>query len=129
MHIFRHRCKMIKFNPENKEALTYGECLYPAMEITDAEEAKQYKADYIKFIDKFLVDGESESGLTAEQIANNNLGYWAGYYGDKVRRRVEKLFNCAHPIFGSIEENGAPTAAEAFKMGRDAGEKITKANT
>lgn len=117
---------MTQFNPENKQVLTYGECLEPAMKITDAEDAKQYKEAYIKFIDKFLIDDKNESKKTAEEIANANLGYWAGYYGDDVRRRVEKLFNCSHPIFGSIEENGAPTAEEAFKMGFDAGEKTTK---
>jgi hypothetical protein len=36
---------MTKFNPENKEALTYGECLDPAMKITDEADAKQYFAD------------------------------------------------------------------------------------
>lgn len=44
---------MIKFNPENKQELTYGECLEPAMKITDPEDAKQYKEAYIKFIEKF----------------------------------------------------------------------------
>lgn len=120
---------MTQFNPENKQVLTYGECLEPAMDITDPEDAKQYKEAYIKFIEKFMTDRESKAGQTAEQIANANLGYWAGYYGDEVRERVERLFNCKHPIFGSIAENGSPTPEEAFKMGRDAGEKTTKTGT
>jgi|SRR5690606_17220116 len=120
---------MTQFNPENKQELTYGECLDPAMKITDPEDAKQYKEAYIKFIDKFLINGRSESGQTAEEIANVNLGYYAGYFSEKVRRRVEKLFNCKHPFFGSIEERGVPTAEEVFKMGFDAGEKITKTST
>jgi|ERR1035437_365213 hypothetical protein len=35
-----------KFNSQNKETLTYGEALEPAMEITDADDAAQYKADW-----------------------------------------------------------------------------------
>src|ERR1035437_5598890 len=110
---------MTKFNPQNKETLTYGEALKPAMEITDADDAAQYKADYIKFTEQFLNsnDGISETGLNAEQIVNANLGYFAGYYDDKVRQRVEKLFNCSHPVFGSIEQNGPPTSKEAFECG------------
>lgn len=108
---------MTKFNPENKETLTYGECLDPAMKITDQEDADQYKADYIKFTEKFLVNGKSKSGLSAEQIVNQNLGYYAGYYSPETRERVERLFKCSHPVFGSIKENGQPTAKEAFECG------------
>ena len=35
---------MTKFNPENKDVLTYGECLKPAMEIETKEDAEQFKA-------------------------------------------------------------------------------------
>lgn len=108
---------MTKFNPENKETLTYQECLGPAMKITNKEDAKQYKSAYIQFTEKFLKNGLSESGMTAEQIVNNNLGYYAGYYSNETRERVEKLFLCSHPIFGAIKENGAPTAKEAFEYG------------
>ena len=72
-----------KFNSQNKETLTYGEALEPAMEITDADDAAQYKADYIKYTEQFLKDGISETGLNAEQIVNTNLGYFAGYYTTK----------------------------------------------
>ena len=41
---------MTKFNPENKESLTTGETLGPAMEITDPEDAKQYLTEYVKHI-------------------------------------------------------------------------------
>jgi hypothetical protein len=109
---------MTKFNPENKATLTYGETLDPAMKITDAEDAKQYKKAYIAYTEKFLKNGVSESGLTAEQIVNANLGYYAGYGSNEQRERVERLFNCAHPIFGSIKNNGVPTAKEAYEAGR-----------
>lgn len=115
---------MTKFNPENHDKLSYGECLEPAMAITDQADADQYKAAYIKYTEQFLVNGKSDSGLTAEQIVNQNLGYFAGYYSDATRARVEKLFKCYHPVFGPIAENGSPTAKEAFEMGKALGKKI-----
>jgi len=107
---------MTKFNPENKESLTYGECLAPAMEITDAEDAKQYLDAYIKFQEANMQEASGKH--TAEEICKINLGYYAGYYGDETRKRVEQLFTCSHPIFGSIKENGTPTVKEAFECGK-----------
>ena len=89
---------MTKFNPENKETLTYGECLEPAMEITESEDAQQYLTEYTKHIQKYLDIEPNEENLTAEEIAKVNIGYFAGYYNDKTRARAEKLFSCSHPI-------------------------------
>lgn len=110
---------MTKFNPENKSSLTYGECLGPAMEITDEDDAKQYFKDYVAFIQRALDVESSERGETAEEVARINLGYYAGYYSNDTRERVERLFACAHPVFGKIATNGAPTAEEAFEAGRN----------
>ena len=110
---------MTKFNPENKETLTYGECLGPAMEITDPQDAQQYLAKYLKWIQKALDKEPRDDNMTAEDIAKVNLGYFAGYYDDETRVRVEKLFTCSHPIFGTIKDNGTPTADQAFQMGKD----------
>lgn len=109
---------MTIFNPKQKDVLTFGEILEPAMGITDEREAAQYKIDYIAHTEKNIKNGLGDSGLTAEQVVNSNLGYYAGYYGDEVRKRVERLFNCSHPIFGSVEKNGIPTNQEAFECGR-----------
>ena len=104
---------MTKFNPENKETLTYGECLEPAMKITDPEDARQYMAEYVKFIAKHDC-GKN----TPEEVAKQNLGYYAGYYDNETRMRVEMLFTCAHPVLGSIKQNGIPTSLEAFECGK-----------
>jgi hypothetical protein len=109
---------MTKFNPANKETLTFGETLEPAMEIQDEADAKQYMKDYITFIQKELDKKPREDNKTAEQIVKINLGYFAGYYDNKTRERVERLFCCSHPIFGSIKNNGIPTSKEAFNSGR-----------
>lgn len=114
---------MTKFNPENKDVLTYGECLDPAMEIEDPEEAEQYLKDYATYIQKCIDKEPRGDDMDGFAVAKINLGYWAGYYDDNTRKRVEKLFKCSHPFFGSIEDNGPPTAEEAFKMGVKAGKK------
>ena len=95
---------MTPFNPEGKEILTYGECLHPAMKITDQADADQYKAAYVAYIDRQLELNPRTDEMTAEQIANVNLGYFAGYYDDETRKRVEKLFHTVHPIFGAINK-------------------------
>lgn len=114
------------FNPENKENLTYGDILEPAMKITTKKDAKQYLEQYTAYIQKFIDKNPRTDGRTAESIAKENLGYWAGYYDNKTRKRVEKLFKCSHPYFGSIEEKGIPTAKEAFEIGKKLGEKIKR---
>jgi hypothetical protein len=111
---------MTKFNPENKTLLTYGESLGPAMQITEQSDADQYKEAMIQFGMNLTPTVSREK---AESVCNQNLGYYAGYYSEEVRERVERLFNCSHPIFGSIKERGQPTHEEAFKMGVKLGEQ------
>ena len=60
----------------------------------------------------------------AERIQRLNLGYWAGYYGNETRERVERLFKCEHPVFGKIAEKGPPTPEQAFKAGVEAGKRM-----
>jgi hypothetical protein len=45
-----------------------------------------------------------------------NLGYFAGYY-DHWRRAsyVERLYRCAHPVFGKIAANG-PTRSQGWPL-------------
>lgn len=104
---------MTKFNPNNETSLTIGECLDPAMEITDQKDADQYFQDYVNYLNISIKNYDE-----ATRIAKSNLGYYAGYYSNDVRKRVEKLFKCSHPIFGSIADNGIPTGKEAFECGR-----------
>lgn len=105
---------MTKFNPDNKETLSYGEALGPAMEIIDPEDAAQYFWEYVKYIEKNLEPGSDKS---AYEIAKINIGYYAGYYSAETRARIEMLFETEHPIFGSIAENGVPSPEEAYRKG------------
>jgi hypothetical protein len=114
---------MTKFNPENKETLTYGECLDPAMKITEAEDAQQYLADYVDYIQLALNKEPRDDGKTAAEIAGINLGYYAGYYDHETRERVERLFNCTHPIFGDAATH-QPTAEESLNAGLAMGREV-----
>lgn len=119
---------MTKFNPENKKEPTYGDLLDPAMKITDPDDAAQYFQSYVEHLVLFVEQkhpGETFDFIYDESvnIAKSNLGYFAGYCDNKTRERVERLFCCEHPIFGSIQ-NGTPTAEQAFKMGEALGRKM-----
>ena len=97
--------------------MTIGDLYSPAMQITDQAEADRYF--------NFLVsECKKESGKTDIECAviqQQNLGYYAGYYDNETRRRVERLFHCAHPVFGPIETEGAPSPEKAFELGLAAG--------
>ena len=126
---------MIKFNSTNKKDtdLTYGDCLDPIFKAKTKKEALQYKEDYANFVLEELKRDKKnkkksavELGLTALGIAEHNIGYYAGYGSNDDRKRIEKLFEVEHPIFGSIEKNGAPTSQEAFNMGLEISKKLKK---
>lgn len=106
---------MTKFNPSNKDSLTYGECLDPIFKITDKADAMQYKKAYVEFTEKHIKENEP---LSALQIVNSNIGYYAGYGSNEDRKRIEELFECSHPVFGAVKENGVPTGEEAFECGK-----------
>ena len=116
---------MTQFNPQNKETVTYGEALDPIFKITDKQDAIQYKNAYLKYMEQFLVNGVNKSGQTALEIVNTNIGYYAGYGSNDDRKRIEDLFDCSHPIFGSIKGNGIPTGKEALECGKS-GKTLTE---
>ena len=82
--------------------VTYGDKYGPAMTITDQALADAYFERCVAHTMSF-----DHSRLTAEAIERENLGYYAGYYDNETRQRVERLFRCAHPVFGKIAERGA----------------------
>lgn len=122
--LFNYKTLSMKFNPENKTQLTIAECLAPAMEIKEQIIADEYMKDYISYLDNeiawtveactAIVNGDFRS---AESLAKTNLAYYAGYYDDATRERVERLFDCGHPIFGKLSEMGTPTGEESFQCG------------
>ena len=89
-----------------------------AMEITDQQEAQEYFESLVSFCMK-----KGKSREESIKIQKSNLGYFAGYYDNETRLKVENLFECSHPVFGNASK-GEPTLEEAFKMGRELGEKM-----
>lgn len=50
--------------------------------------------------------------------ARQNIGYVSGYYDSETRAEIQKVFETAHPIFGT----STPSGEEAFKLGQKLGE-------
>src|SRR5215208_3580589 len=91
------------------DGITYAAKYDPAMGITDQASADLY---FDACVEHTMGFGKCRE--EAEAIERKNIGYWSGYYSHEVRERVERLFKCEYPIFGSIEENGPPTPEQAF---------------
>ncbi len=90
----------------------YGDKYGPAMEIAEQADADAY---FERCVRHMMSRGKSRA--EAEKTERGNLGYYAGYYSQEVRVRVERLFRCQHPVFGAIENDGAPTSEQALKVG------------
>ena len=101
-----------------KKYVTIGDKYHPAMKIVTQDDADEYFELCVRHSMKF-----GKSREEAERVERSNLGYFAGYYSSDVRQRVERLFKCAHPILGSIDERGIPTPEEAFLAGVSRGSK------
>ena len=94
-----------------KKKMTMGEKYDPAMKINDQREADEY---FEKCVQHTMSFGRTRE--EAESIERENLAYYAGYWNHETRLRVERLFRCAHPVFGKASD-GSPSAEEAFEMG------------
>ena len=105
----------------NKQ-ITHGEKYGRAMQIHDQATANSYFEELVAHQMSFGLSTRQE----AERIERENLGYWAGYFNAETRERVERLFRCQHPIFGSIAKNGSPTPDQAFSAGLSRGRASTK---
>jgi hypothetical protein len=92
--------------------ITNGDKYNPAMKLTDEQEAKEYFDLCVQHCMSFGKTLEE-----AESIERQNLGYWAGYYDNETRERVERLFGAEHPIFGSV--SNVITAEKAFELGKN----------
>lgn len=96
------------------DIITNGEKYGPAMEITDEVTARAYFERCVEHAMRRFPDKTREE---VEAIERSNLGYYAGYYSEATRARVERLFAAVHPIFGSMQEK-QPRPEEAFEMGK-----------
>jgi hypothetical protein len=101
--------------------ITIGDKYGPAMEMTEQSDADAYWEKCVRHSMSFGTSREE-----AESIERQNLGYYAGYYSHEARARVERLFRCAHPVFGGIAQNGPPTTREALTAGLERGRAVSR---
>lgn len=99
--------------------ITIGEKYKPAMDIQDQAAADEYFERCVRHCMSF-----GKTRAEAENIERQNLGYFAGYCSDETRERVERLYRCAHPVFGAIAVKGAPSPEDALEAGRRIGAKV-----
>ncbi len=105
------------------EKITIGDKYEPAMKIQDQQEADAYFEACVEHTMRYGDDPRYTTREGAEALERANLGYWAGYHDTETRRRIESLFRCAHPIFGSVEQFGEPTTDAALQSGLERGRK------
>ena len=90
---------------------------HPALKITAQPEADGY---FQECVEHCMSHGKEQA--EAQRIERINLAFYAAYAplleSDETRARVEKLFACAHPIFGAIAEHGSVTVGDALEVGR-----------
>ena len=95
---------------------TFAEIFEYALDFVKNKKIKEAKQFYEAYI-QYLYDVNPRDKVTsldhARICAGNNFGYWAGYYGDDVRKLVKKHFNAIHPIFG---DRYNISAEEAFNL-------------
>ena len=109
---------------------TVGELYGPAMKIEDEAGAATYLDDLVAYVVYHRYnEGDPISRDEAETLVRGNLGYFAGYYDMETNVRVQRLFGCKHPIFGSAEDMAKITAEEAFEEGRARGEALRRGLT
>jgi hypothetical protein len=102
------------------EKITIAQKYNPAMLVTTQEEADAY---FELCVEHAMRLGK-KSRAAAEELERKNLGYYAGYFDNATRARVERLFRCEHPFFGAIAKYGPPTPEQALAMGMKMGAEM-----
>lgn len=100
---------------ELPDEITIGDKYRPAMKLTEQDDADQYFEVLVQHCMRF---GRSRD--EAESMERQNLGYFAGYYDYETMARVNQLFSCSHPVFGSAEQAANMSPKDAFELGREA---------
>jgi hypothetical protein len=115
--------KGIKFNPDAKYKLNYGEALDPIKDIINEDELKEYFDDYVQW----TMDRLECTRVEAEDMCRTNIGYWAGYHDVAVRWRMENVLKAEHPHLGSVKLELTPD--EILQKGIELGMKLKKGDS
>ena len=100
-------------------SITSGDLYNSAMKVQTQEEADEFFEALMVFcLIEFVQEREE-----AARVMRSNIGYWTGYCSDETAIRVQRLFQCEHPVFGSMEHDGPPTPEEALRKGIEIGRR------
>jgi len=114
---FSEACQLVELATEQKATLTIGQVYDPACSFVETEEQAK------KYFDLLVNYAVTIHSISVEEATKNellNIGYYAGYYDNDTRIKMQKLFGAIHPIFGRV----FPTADEALEIGKRIGEKM-----
>ena len=98
-----------------------------AVQVTTQEDAD---AAFAELVDECIrvrkERGEPHSRDLCEAMQRQNLGYYSGYFGLEVQKRVESLYKTVHPIFGSTNDPESRKPENAIRLGYEWGAKARK---
>lgn len=89
------------------------------------KKAKNFFTAYIYYLYNVNSREDVPTIEYAEQCAKRNFGYFAGYYGVDIRKKVYRYFKAVHPVFG---DNYNVTNKDAFYAGIQRAEAKEKQN-
>jgi hypothetical protein len=76
-----------------------------------------------QLVQEAMRENDNMGRAEAIDTVRDNLGYFAGYYDHDTRARVERLYQCEHPVFGPIATTRPPSAEEALALVKECGKR------
>lgn len=92
---------------EGRHVRTYGDMGEIVAEIARTGDRQRAKA----FLESYRAFCQATTGKAAN--ADDNIGYWTGYFSPELARQAREVFAVEHPIFGKVQ----PTVEEALQAG------------
>jgi hypothetical protein len=103
---------------EEKNMMSQPEMVSLALKFGTKEKAREIVDVQVKEMVDVLNYDEAE----ARRVTLVNIGYYTGYLDHETADRIMDLFETEHPVFGRTH----PTPQEAFRLGRELGEKAKR---
>ncbi len=86
--------------PWLKEAYQVGRIYNPMVGAATGTYPEIDPMDYLEAVILLLVKVHGYELDAATYEVMNNLGYYAGYFGEEAMQKVEEVYGARHPIFG-----------------------------
>lgn len=74
----------------------YGELLGDLRDVKTKEQADEFRADYLAWLEnrlKVVPNEPLKPGTTALEVVNHNIAFYSGYYGFEEQNRLCNLFD------------------------------------